>query len=61
MWIKRGNPVILWRALSLIKSGRVLTLILTPQVLYEEWASYSIFYKYQPIGLIKYVSESAIS
>lgn len=23
------------------------------QLLYEEWASYSVFYKYQPIGLIR--------
>uniref|UniRef100_A0A4W4GWU8 Anoctamin n=1 Tax=Electrophorus electricus TaxID=8005 RepID=A0A4W4GWU8_ELEEL len=28
------------------------------QLLYEEWASYSVFYKYQPIGLIrKYFGE----
>ncbi|KAI4871330.1 hypothetical protein NFI96_007609 [Prochilodus magdalenae] len=27
-------------------------------LLYEEWASYSVFYKYQPIGLIrKYFGE----
>uniref|UniRef100_A0A672KVD0 Anoctamin n=1 Tax=Sinocyclocheilus grahami TaxID=75366 RepID=A0A672KVD0_SINGR len=33
-------------------------LILSLQILYEEWASYSIFYKYQPIGLIrKYFGE----
>lgn len=23
------------------------------QLLYEEWASYSVFYKYQPIGLVR--------
>lgn len=23
------------------------------QLLFEEWASYSVFYKYQPIGLIR--------
>uniref|UniRef100_A0A6Q2XCN1 Anoctamin n=1 Tax=Esox lucius TaxID=8010 RepID=A0A6Q2XCN1_ESOLU len=27
--------------------------LLSPQLLYEEWASYSVFYKYQPIGLIR--------
>lgn len=27
------------------------------QLLYEEWASYSVFYKYQPIGLIRYISD----
>ncbi|XP_010768145.1 anoctamin-1-like, partial [Notothenia coriiceps] len=28
------------------------------KLLYEEWASYSVFYKYQPIGLIrKYFGE----
>uniref|UniRef100_A0A8C2G2J9 Anoctamin n=1 Tax=Cyprinus carpio TaxID=7962 RepID=A0A8C2G2J9_CYPCA len=33
-------------------------LILSLQILCEEWASYSIFYKYQPIGLIrKYFGE----
>uniref|UniRef100_A0A3Q2Z4P0 Anoctamin n=1 Tax=Hippocampus comes TaxID=109280 RepID=A0A3Q2Z4P0_HIPCM len=26
---------------------------LSSQTLYEEWASYSVFYKYQPIGLIR--------
>uniref|UniRef100_A0A8B9LL23 Anoctamin n=1 Tax=Astyanax mexicanus TaxID=7994 RepID=A0A8B9LL23_ASTMX len=32
--------------------------LLSVQLLYEEWASYSIFYKYQPIGLIrKYFGE----
>uniref|UniRef100_A0AAQ5ZUZ0 Anoctamin n=1 Tax=Amphiprion ocellaris TaxID=80972 RepID=A0AAQ5ZUZ0_AMPOC len=31
---------------------------LSSQLLYEEWASYSVFYKYQPIGLIrKYFGE----
>lgn len=24
-----------------------------PQLLYEEWASYRVFYKYQPIDLIR--------
>uniref|UniRef100_A0A7N6FI08 Anoctamin n=1 Tax=Anabas testudineus TaxID=64144 RepID=A0A7N6FI08_ANATE len=29
-----------------------------PQLLYEEWANYSVFYKYQPIGLVrKYFGE----
>uniref|UniRef100_A0A8C8J413 Anoctamin n=1 Tax=Oncorhynchus tshawytscha TaxID=74940 RepID=A0A8C8J413_ONCTS len=33
-------------------------LLLSHQILYEEWASYSVFYKYQPIGLIrKYFGE----
>uniref|UniRef100_A0A673Y8Z6 Anoctamin n=1 Tax=Salmo trutta TaxID=8032 RepID=A0A673Y8Z6_SALTR len=32
--------------------------LLSCQILYEEWASYSVFYKYQPIGLIrKYFGE----
>uniref|UniRef100_A0A8C7FE99 Anoctamin n=1 Tax=Oncorhynchus kisutch TaxID=8019 RepID=A0A8C7FE99_ONCKI len=32
--------------------------LLSHQILYEEWASYSVFYKYQPIGLIrKYFGE----
>uniref|UniRef100_A0A4W5P0V5 Anoctamin n=1 Tax=Hucho hucho TaxID=62062 RepID=A0A4W5P0V5_9TELE len=32
--------------------------LLSRQILYEEWASYSVFYKYQPIGLIrKYFGE----
>lgn len=25
------------------------------QLLHEQWASYSAFYKYQPIGLVRYV------
>ena len=25
------------------------------QLLYEEWASYGVFYKYQPIDLVRYV------
>uniref|UniRef100_A0A3P8PZ85 Anoctamin n=1 Tax=Astatotilapia calliptera TaxID=8154 RepID=A0A3P8PZ85_ASTCA len=30
----------------------------TPLLLYEEWANYSVFYKYQPIGLVrKYFGE----
>uniref|UniRef100_A0A672QEB7 Anoctamin n=1 Tax=Sinocyclocheilus grahami TaxID=75366 RepID=A0A672QEB7_SINGR len=33
-------------------------LVLSLQILYEQWASYSIFYKYQPIGLVrKYFGE----
>ncbi|ROL41211.1 Anoctamin-1 [Anabarilius grahami] len=28
------------------------------KILYEEWASYSIFYKYQPIGLIRYYPDA---
>lgn len=24
-----------------------------PQLLYEEWANYGVFYKYQPIGLVR--------
>uniref|UniRef100_A0A8C7H8Y9 Anoctamin n=1 Tax=Oncorhynchus kisutch TaxID=8019 RepID=A0A8C7H8Y9_ONCKI len=32
--------------------------LLSCQILYDEWASYSVFYKYQPIGLIrKYFGE----
>lgn len=23
------------------------------QLLYEEWANYSVFFKYQPIGLVR--------
>uniref|UniRef100_A0A672KSL2 Anoctamin n=1 Tax=Sinocyclocheilus grahami TaxID=75366 RepID=A0A672KSL2_SINGR len=39
-------------------SRMYVILILSLQILYEEWASYSIFYKYQPIGLIrKYFGE----
>uniref|UniRef100_A0A8C1LTP6 Anoctamin n=1 Tax=Cyprinus carpio TaxID=7962 RepID=A0A8C1LTP6_CYPCA len=35
-----------------------LILVLSLQILYEQWASYSIFYKYQPIGLVrKYFGE----
>lgn len=26
---------------------------LSPQLLYEEWASYGVFYKYQPIDLVR--------
>uniref|UniRef100_A0A673GFN4 Anoctamin n=1 Tax=Sinocyclocheilus rhinocerous TaxID=307959 RepID=A0A673GFN4_9TELE len=41
--------------------GRLLCFIMLLhlfQLLYEEWASYSVFYKYQPIGLIrKYFGE----
>uniref|UniRef100_A0A673FNA5 Anoctamin n=1 Tax=Sinocyclocheilus rhinocerous TaxID=307959 RepID=A0A673FNA5_9TELE len=43
---------------DLIAKGMYVILILSLQILYEEWASYSIFYKYQPIGLIrKYFGE----
>uniref|UniRef100_A0A667ZF74 Anoctamin n=1 Tax=Myripristis murdjan TaxID=586833 RepID=A0A667ZF74_9TELE len=35
-----------------------MCLILCKSLLYEEWASYSVFYKYQPIGLVrKYFGE----
>lgn len=27
------------------------------QLLHEQWASYSAFYKYQPIGLVRYVNK----
>uniref|UniRef100_A0A8C1PFV0 Anoctamin n=1 Tax=Cyprinus carpio TaxID=7962 RepID=A0A8C1PFV0_CYPCA len=43
---------------DLITKGPDVILILSLQILCEEWASYSIFYKYQPIGLIrKYFGE----
>uniref|UniRef100_A0A9J8A1A3 Anoctamin n=1 Tax=Cyprinus carpio carpio TaxID=630221 RepID=A0A9J8A1A3_CYPCA len=43
---------------DLITKGPDVVLILSLQILCEEWASYSIFYKYQPIGLIrKYFGE----
>uniref|UniRef100_A0AAR2L920 Anoctamin n=1 Tax=Pygocentrus nattereri TaxID=42514 RepID=A0AAR2L920_PYGNA len=36
----------------------VITYLTLFQLLYEEWASYSVFYKYQPVGLIrKYFGE----
>uniref|UniRef100_A0A8C2EGR0 Anoctamin n=1 Tax=Cyprinus carpio TaxID=7962 RepID=A0A8C2EGR0_CYPCA len=39
-------------------SRMYLILVLSLQILYEQWASYSIFYKYQPIGLVrKYFGE----
>lgn len=31
----------------------ILDICVLFQLLYEEWASYSVFYKYQPIGLIR--------
>uniref|UniRef100_A0A3B3XLW2 Anoctamin n=1 Tax=Poecilia mexicana TaxID=48701 RepID=A0A3B3XLW2_9TELE len=35
-----------------------LILVISQQLLYEEWANYSVFYKYQPIGLVrKYFGE----
>uniref|UniRef100_A0A8C1P9T6 Anoctamin n=1 Tax=Cyprinus carpio TaxID=7962 RepID=A0A8C1P9T6_CYPCA len=41
-----------------VGENRDVILILSLQILCEEWASYSIFYKYQPIGLIrKYFGE----
>lgn len=24
-----------------------------PKILYEEWANYSVFYKFQPMGLVR--------
>lgn len=27
------------------------------QLLHEQWASYSAFYKYQPIGLVRYANK----
>uniref|UniRef100_A0A671R1U7 Anoctamin n=1 Tax=Sinocyclocheilus anshuiensis TaxID=1608454 RepID=A0A671R1U7_9TELE len=39
-------------------SRMYVILVLSLQILYEQWASYSIFYKYQPIGLVrKYFGE----
>uniref|UniRef100_A0A672GKF8 Anoctamin n=1 Tax=Salarias fasciatus TaxID=181472 RepID=A0A672GKF8_SALFA len=38
--------------------SNVCDLLCSSQLLYEQWASYSVFYKYQPIGLIrKYFGE----
>lgn len=28
--------------------------LVLPQLLYQEWASYKVFYKYQPIDLVRY-------
>ncbi|KAI2662224.1 Anoctamin-1 [Labeo rohita] len=46
------------RISSLLGSGVYTEAYPVHDILYEEWASYSIFYKYQPIGLIrKYFGE----
>uniref|UniRef100_A0AAR2KIM7 Anoctamin n=1 Tax=Pygocentrus nattereri TaxID=42514 RepID=A0AAR2KIM7_PYGNA len=42
----------------LLRSEMAVTYLTLFQLLYEEWASYSVFYKYQPVGLIrKYFGE----
>ncbi|TTJ07840.1 Anoctamin-1 [Bagarius yarrelli] len=40
---------------SLLGSGAYLAAYPLHDLLYEEWASYSVFYKYQPIGLISHL------
>uniref|UniRef100_A0A3Q1E9W5 Anoctamin n=1 Tax=Acanthochromis polyacanthus TaxID=80966 RepID=A0A3Q1E9W5_9TELE len=43
---------------SLLANGVYTSAYPLHDLLYEEWASYSVFYKYQPIGLIrKYFGE----
>uniref|UniRef100_A0A4W5MLI9 Anoctamin n=1 Tax=Hucho hucho TaxID=62062 RepID=A0A4W5MLI9_9TELE len=56
--VKQGSNVVERINLFIRKVTTLFYPLLSCQILYEEWASYSVFYKYQPIGLIrKYFGE----